>query len=200
MSIPRASRRWTRSALISASLASAATTSPKRAGRRRHHLPVHVDKAAPSFVLNCLSATVASVVDAKVVKEHVAAVTPSATTNGQRLRQCLAEDGHAGPAFKLREWRANVAVVMERNDNYFAKRPLARIIYRNMKESRPRLGSKPVTSMLFAISSERPDAIAKNADLTTTSALRAWLITSASTRRTRTSPSPSAPGQIPGRL
>ena len=38
-----------------------------------------VDKAyAPSFVLNCLSATVASVVDAKLVKEHVAAVTPSA--------------------------------------------------------------------------------------------------------------------------
>ncbi len=37
-----------------------------------------VDKAyAPSFVLNCLTATVASVVDSKLVKEHVAAVTPT---------------------------------------------------------------------------------------------------------------------------
>ena len=33
-----------------------------------------VDKAyAPSFVLNCLTATVAAVVDSKLVKEHVAA-------------------------------------------------------------------------------------------------------------------------------
>src|SRR5262249_26263603 len=37
-----------------------------------------VDKAyAPSFVLNCLTATVGAVVDSKVVKEHVAAATPT---------------------------------------------------------------------------------------------------------------------------
>ena len=42
-----------------------------------------VDKAyAPSFVLNCLSATVASVVDAKLVKEHVVRRRPAPTTNG----------------------------------------------------------------------------------------------------------------------
>ena len=38
--------------------------------------------------------------------------------------------------FKLREWRANEAVVLERNDNYYGDKPkLARVIYRFMKES-----------------------------------------------------------------
>ena len=41
----------------------------------------------------------------------------------------------SGP-FKLREWRANEVVVLERNDNYSARKPpLARVIYRHMKES-----------------------------------------------------------------
>ncbi len=98
-----------------------------------------VDKAyAPSFVLNVLTSTVASVVDKKVVMEHAKAMTPTDeykydTDFGNEYLKT----GYAGSGpFKVREWRANEVVVMERNDNYFGEKPpLARVIYRHMKES-----------------------------------------------------------------
>ncbi|HLP70377.1 MAG TPA: ABC transporter substrate-binding protein [Rhizobium sp.] len=98
-----------------------------------------VDKAyAPSFVLNVLTSTVASIVDKKVVMEHAKAMTPTDeykydTDFGNEFLKT----GYAGSgAFKVREWRANEVVVMERNDNYFGEKPpLARVIYRHMKES-----------------------------------------------------------------
>lgn len=98
-----------------------------------------VDKAyAPSFVLNVLTSTVASVVDKKVVLENAKPVTPSEeykydTDFGNEFLKT----GFAGSGpFKLREWRANEVVVLERNDNYFGEKPaLARVIYRHMKES-----------------------------------------------------------------
>ncbi|MFC3163893.1 ABC transporter substrate-binding protein [Ciceribacter thiooxidans] len=98
-----------------------------------------VDKAyAPSFVLNVLTSTVASVVDKKVVMEHAKAMTPTDeykydTDFGNEFLKT----GYAGSGpFKVREWRANEVVVMERNDNYFGEKPpLARVIYRHMKES-----------------------------------------------------------------
>ncbi len=41
----------------------------------------------------------------------------------------------SGP-LKLREWRANEIVALERNDNYYgAKATLARVIYRHVKEA-----------------------------------------------------------------
>ncbi|TPJ44735.1 ABC transporter substrate-binding protein [Mesorhizobium sp. B2-5-4] len=135
-----------------------------------------VDKAyAPSFVLNCLSATVASVVDAKLVKEHVAAVTPSADYKWDNdFGNAWLKTGYAGSgAYKLREWRANEAVVMERNDNYYGeKAKLARVIYRNMKESSAQRLALEAGDIDVARNLEPNDldAIAKNADLTTTSA------------------------------
>ncbi|WP_416795854.1 ABC transporter substrate-binding protein [Ciceribacter azotifigens] len=98
-----------------------------------------VDKAyAPSFVLNVLTSTVASVVDKKVVMEHAKAMTPTDeykydTDFGNEFLKT----GYAGSGpFKLREWRANEVVVLERNDNFFGEKPpLARVIYRHMKES-----------------------------------------------------------------
>lgn len=98
-----------------------------------------VDKAySPSFVLNCLTATVASVVDKKLTLEHVQAVTPSDTYKYDNdFGNGWLKTGYAGSgAYKLREWRANELVVMERNDNYYGEKPrLARVIYRHMKES-----------------------------------------------------------------
>jgi peptide/nickel transport system substrate-binding protein len=135
-----------------------------------------VDKAyAPSFVLNCLSATVASVVDSKLVKEHVAAVTPSADYKYDNdFGNAWLKTGYAGSgAYKLREWRANEAVVLERNDNYNGdKAKLARIIYRNMKESSAQRLALEAGDIDVARNLEPNDldAIAKNADLTTTSA------------------------------
>ncbi|KPF45142.1 ABC transporter substrate-binding protein [Rhizobium sp. G187] len=98
-----------------------------------------VDKPyAPSFVLNVLTATVASVVDKKVVMENAKPVTPTAeykydTDFGNEFLKT----GYAGSGpFKIREWRANEVVVLERNDNYYGeKAKLARVIYRYMKES-----------------------------------------------------------------
>ena len=98
-----------------------------------------VDKAyAPSFVLNCLTATVASVVDKKVVLDHVAAVTPSDEYKYDNdFGNGWLKTGYAGSgAYKMREWRANEVVVLERNDNYYGEKPkMARVIYRHMKES-----------------------------------------------------------------
>lgn len=98
-----------------------------------------VDKAyAPSFVLNVLTSTVASVLDKKVVMENAKPVTPTAeykydTDFGNEFLKT----GYAGSGpYKIREWRANEVVVLERNDNYFGEKPaLARVIYRHMKES-----------------------------------------------------------------
>jgi peptide/nickel transport system substrate-binding protein len=98
-----------------------------------------VDKPyAPSFVLNVLTATVASVVDKKVVMENAKPVTPTEeykydTDFGNEFLKT----GYAGSGpFKIREWRANEVVVLERNENYYGeKAKLARVIYRYMKES-----------------------------------------------------------------
>ncbi|MCB5203677.1 ABC transporter substrate-binding protein [Neorhizobium sp. T786] len=98
-----------------------------------------VDKPyAPTFVLNVLTSTVASVVDKKLVTENAKPVTPNDdykydTDFGNEFLKT----GYAGSGpFKTREWRANEVVVLERNDNYFGEKPtLARVIYRHMKES-----------------------------------------------------------------
>ncbi|MGF9563160.1 ABC transporter substrate-binding protein [Neorhizobium sp. JUb45] len=98
-----------------------------------------VDKAyAPSFVLNVLTATVASVLDKKLVSEHAKPATPSAeykydTDFGNEWLKT----GYAGSGpFKVLTWRANEAVILEANPNYYGEKPkLKRVIYRHMKES-----------------------------------------------------------------
>ena len=135
-----------------------------------------VDKGyAPSFVLNCLTATVGSVVDKKLVLEHVAAVTPSDEYKYDNdFGNAWLKTGYAGSgAFKLREWRANEVVVLERNDNYFGeKAPLARVIYRHMKESSGQRLALENGDIDVARNLEPGDldAISKNADLASTSA------------------------------
>ena len=135
-----------------------------------------VDKAyAPSFVLNCLTATVGSVVDKKLVLEHVKAVTPSEEYKYDNdFGNEWLKTGYAGSgAFKMREWRANEVVVMERNDNYYGeKAPLARVIYRHMKESSGQRLALEAGDIDVARNLEPGDfdAVAKNGDLKTTSA------------------------------
>ncbi|MDQ0321348.1 peptide/nickel transport system substrate-binding protein [Pararhizobium capsulatum DSM 1112] len=135
-----------------------------------------VDKPyAPSFVLNCLTATVASVVDKKLVLEHVAAVTPSDEYKYDNdFGNAWLKTGYAGSgAFKMREWRANEVVVLERNDNYHGtKAPLTRVIYRHMKESSGQRLALEAGDIDIARNLEPGDleAISKNADLATTAA------------------------------
>lgn len=76
--------------------------------------------------------------DKKLVLDHVKPVTPSADYKYDNdFGNEWLKTGYAGSgAFKLREWRANEVVVLERNDNYYGeKAKLARVIYRFMKES-----------------------------------------------------------------
>ncbi|MBY5401183.1 ABC transporter substrate-binding protein [Rhizobium leguminosarum] len=135
-----------------------------------------VDKAyAPSFVLNCLTATVASVVDKKLVLDHVKAVTTDAEHKYDNdFGNEWLKTGYAGSgAFKLREWRANEVVVLERNDNYYGDKPkLNRVIYRYMKESSAQRLALEAGDIDIARNLEPGDidAASKNADLTTTSA------------------------------
>jgi peptide/nickel transport system substrate-binding protein len=92
-------------------------------------LTLETDKSyAPSFVLNCLTANVGAIVDRKLAL--------SKEVNGD-LGYAWLKTNYAGSgAFKIREWRANELVMLERNDQYHgAKAKLARLIYRHFKES-----------------------------------------------------------------
>ncbi|MDB5556171.1 MAG: transporter substrate-binding protein [Rhizobium sp.] len=135
-----------------------------------------VDKAySPSFVLNCLTATVGAIVDKKLVLEHVAAVTPSDEYKYDNdFGNGWLKTGYAGSGpFKMREWRANEAVVLERNDNYYGeKAKLARVVYRHMKESSGQRLALEAGDIDVARNLEPNDldSIKKNAELATTSA------------------------------
>lgn len=98
-----------------------------------------VDKSyAPSFVLNCLTATIGAIVDQKLLTEHSVKVTPTDNYkydtdygNGWLKTQYAG----SGP-FKIRDWRANEVIILERNDNYHGeKAKLARVFYRHVKDS-----------------------------------------------------------------
>ncbi|MBB3594624.1 peptide/nickel transport system substrate-binding protein [Rhizobium sp. BK529] len=135
-----------------------------------------VDKPyAPSFVLNCLTATVASVVDKKLVMDHVKSVTVDADHkyDNDFGNEWLKTNYAGSGAYKLREWRANEVVVMERNDNYYGeKAKLNRVIYRYMKESSAQRLALEAGDIDIARNLEPGDldAVSKNADLATTNA------------------------------
>jgi len=83
---------------------------------------------APSFVINCLTADVGSVVDKKLVMENV-------VDNDYGNAWLKTHYAGSGP-MKIRDWRANEILVLERNDNYYGdKAKLTRVIYRHVKES-----------------------------------------------------------------
>ena len=134
-----------------------------------------VDKGyAPSFVLNCLTATVAAVVDSKLVKEHVAAVTPSDDYKFDNdFGNGWLKTNYAGSGpYKTREWKANEAVVIERNDNYYgAKGNLARVVYRHVKESSTQrlMLEKGDIDVARNLQPGDLDAVGQNADLAVTS-------------------------------
>ncbi|WP_112810652.1 ABC transporter substrate-binding protein [Ensifer sp.] len=130
---------------------------------------------APSFVLNCLTATVGAVLDKKLVLENVKPVTP---TDEYKFDNDFGNEwlktGYAGSGpFKLREWRANEVIVLERNENYYGEQAkLARVIYRHMKESSGQRLALEAGDIDVARNLEPGDfdAVSKNADLATTNA------------------------------
>jgi peptide/nickel transport system substrate-binding protein len=83
---------------------------------------------APTFLLYCLTATVASVVDKDLVMAN--------EVDGDLGYNWLKTNYAGSGAFMIREWRANESVVLERNDNYSGDKPaMARAIYRHIPEA-----------------------------------------------------------------
>jgi peptide/nickel transport system substrate-binding protein len=137
-----------------------------------------VDKAyAPSFVLNCLTATVGAIVDRKLVLEHAEPATPSDEYKYDTdFGYAWLKTNYAGSGpFKIRDWRANEILVLERNDNYYGDKPaLNRVIYRHVKESATQRLMLEAGDIDVARNLEPGDfeAVSKNADLTTTNAAK----------------------------
>ncbi len=92
---------------------------------------------APSFVLNCLTSSVASIVDSKLVKEHEQkAEKTDAYPYDTDFGYEWLKTGYAGSGpFALKQWRANEVLRLERNENYTDAKPaMKRVIYRHVKE------------------------------------------------------------------
>lgn len=81
-----------------------------------------------SFLFSCLTATVASVVDRKLVMEH--------EENGDLGYRWLRMRSAGSGPFVIREWRPDAMVVLERNDSHVGgPPPMARIVYRHVPEN-----------------------------------------------------------------
>ena len=127
-------------------------------------LTMETDKEyAPTFVYNCLTANIASIVDKKLVM---------ANEKDGDMGYAWLKTNYAGSGpMKLREWRANEIVALERNDNYYGtKSKLARVIYRHVKEAATQrlLLEKGDADIARNLSPEDLDALSKNKDIKTT--------------------------------
>ena len=131
-------------------------------------LTIETDKPyAPTLVYNCLTANVASVVDKKLVMSKEAMKDGVGDMGYGWLKT-----GYAGSGpLKIREWRANEIVALERNDNYWgAKSKVARVIYRHIKESATQrlLLEKGDADIARNLTPQDLDALAANKDIKTT--------------------------------
>jgi peptide/nickel transport system substrate-binding protein len=127
-------------------------------------LTIETDKGyAPTFVLNCLTANVAAVLDKKLVL--------SKEVNGD-LGAAWMKTNYAGSgAMKLREWRPNEILVLERNDNFYGEKSKpARVIYRHIKESATQrlLLEKGDVDIARNLSPQDLAAVTTNKDIKTT--------------------------------
>ncbi|ESR22438.1 ABC transporter substrate-binding protein [Lutibaculum baratangense] len=92
-----------------------------------YELTFEMDQAyAPTFVLYCMTATVASVVDKALVMEH--------EQDGDLGHEWMKTNYAGSGPYAIVNWSANQAVVLERNDNYSEPAPLARVIYQHVPE------------------------------------------------------------------
>jgi peptide/nickel transport system substrate-binding protein len=127
-------------------------------------LTIETDKSyAPTFVLNCLTANVAGIVDKKLVLSK---------EQGGDLGYGWLKTNYAGSGpLKIREWRANEILSLERNDNYYGeKSKLPRVIYRHVKEAATQrlLLEKGDVDVARNLTPEDLQALAGSADIKTT--------------------------------
>jgi len=131
-------------------------------------LTLETDKAyAPTLVYNCLTANVAAVIDKKLVLSKEAQKDGAGDLGAAWLKTNFAGSG----PMKIREWRANEIVALERNDNYWGpKAKLGRVIYRHIKESATQrlLLEKGDADIARNLTPQDLDALAANKDIRTT--------------------------------
>ncbi len=131
-------------------------------------LSIETDKAyAPTLVYNCLTANVAGVVDKKLLMSKEAVKDGVGDMGYGWLKTNYAGSG----PMKIREWRANEIVTLERNDNYHgAKSKMARVIYRHIKESSTQrlLLEKGDADIARNLTPQDLEALASNKDVKTT--------------------------------
>ena len=116
---------------------------------------------APTFLLYCLTATVAAVVDKDL--------TMANEVDGDYGYNWLKTNYAGSGAFTIREWRANESVVLERNDNYGGDKPaLARAIYRHIPEAATQrlLLEKGDIDVARDLLPEEIEALSTNPDIT----------------------------------
>jgi peptide/nickel transport system substrate-binding protein len=115
---------------------------------------------SPQLLLYCLTANVASVVDKKLVSSH---------EKNSDLGYNWLKTNYAGSGpFKIRDWRANEVVVLERNENYQGPQTtLARVIYRHMPESSTQrlLLEKGDIDIARNLTADQIQAIKENSDV-----------------------------------
>ena len=122
---------------------------------------------APTLVYNCLTANVAAVVDKKLVMSKEAVKDGVGDMGAGWLKTNFAGSG----PMKIREWRANEIVALERNDAYWGKKSIpARVIYRHVKESATQrlLLEKGDIDIARNLTPQDLDALAANKDIRTT--------------------------------
>jgi peptide/nickel transport system substrate-binding protein len=121
---------------------------------------MEVDKPyAPTFVLYCMTATVASIVDKKLATQN--------EKDGDFGYNWLKTHFAGSGPFAIRDWKANEVVVLERNPNYDKKPPLARVVYRHIKETATQrlLLEKGDVDVARNLGPEELDAVGKNPDV-----------------------------------
>jgi peptide/nickel transport system substrate-binding protein len=128
-------------------------------------LTIETDKGyAPTLVYNCLTANVAGIVDKKLLMSKEA--------NGDMGYAWLKTNFAGSGPLKIREWRANEIVTLERNENYHGtKSKLARVIYRHVKEPATQrlLLEKGDADIARNLSPQDLEALAGNKEIKTTS-------------------------------
>ncbi len=117
---------------------------------------------APTLVLNCLTANVAAVLDKKLLLSKEA--------NGDMGYAWLKTNYAGSGPYKLREWRANEIIALERNEQSATKAVLSRVIYRHVKEAATQrlLLEKGDIDVARNLAPQDLNALAANKDIKTT--------------------------------
>ncbi len=129
------------------------------------------DKAyATTFVLNCLSANVASIVDSKLVKSN--------EKDGDWGNTWLKTNAAGSGPFKLITWRANETLSYERNDGYWGGAPkMRRVLLRHMPEqATKRLAiEKGDVDVARDLQADQIKALQGNPNITTRAVLKSYI-------------------------